>query len=228
MQGKFVAYYRVSTARQGRSGLGLDAQRQAVNDYLNGGRWSLLREFVEIESGKLNARPELEKALHLCKVTGATLVIAKLDRLSRNAAFLLTLRDSGAKFVAADMPEANHMMIGIMALVAQNEREAISKRTREALAAWKKRNPKKRLGNPNGAKALRRARKGNGAALAVIRQRADNHAAQLRPVVESIRADGITTLAGIAAELNGRDMRTPRGATWHASSVRNLLQRIVT
>jgi len=95
-KGKFVAYYRVSTKRQGRSGLGLDAQRQAVTDYLNGGKRSLLREFVEVESGKLNTRPQLEQALHLCKITGATLVIAKLDRLSRNAAFLLTLRDSCA------------------------------------------------------------------------------------------------------------------------------------
>src|SRR4051812_23779043 len=100
MQGKFVAYYRVSTARQGRSGLGLDAQKKAVADYLNGGRWTLLREFVEVESGKHNDRPQLAKALHLSRVTGATLVIAKLDRLSRNAAFLNTLKDSGLKFVA--------------------------------------------------------------------------------------------------------------------------------
>ena len=139
MDGNFVSYHRVSTARQGRSGLGLDAQRQAVANYLNGGTRSLLREFVEVESGKLNTRPELEQALHLCKVTGATLVIAKLDRLSRNAAFLLTLRDSGVQFVAADMPDANALTVGILALIAQHEREAISRRTREALAAAKRR-----------------------------------------------------------------------------------------
>src|SRR3954469_22234666 len=128
MQGKFVAYYRVSTARQGRSGLGLDAQKKAVADYLDGGKWTLLREFTEVESGKDDSRPELAKALHLAGVTGATLVIAKLDRLSRNAAFLLTLRDSGAKFVAADMPDANALTVGVLALIAQHEREAISKR----------------------------------------------------------------------------------------------------
>jgi DNA invertase Pin-like site-specific DNA recombinase len=224
MQGKFVAYFRVSTARQGRSGLGLDAQRQAVADYLNGGKRSLLRQFVEIESGKLNTRPELEKALHTCRVTGAALVIAKLDRLSRNAAFLLTLRDSGVRFVAADMPDANNLTVGILALIAEHEREAISNRTREALAAAKRRGIK--LGNPNGARPLRRARKGNKAALAAIRQRADSHAMRLRPVLEDLRAEGIATLAATAAALNERGITTPRGATWHASSVRNLLARV--
>lgn len=224
MQSKFVAYYRVSTARQGRSGLGLDAQRQAVAEYLNGGKRALLREFTEIESGKLNARPELEQALRLCKVTGATLVIAKLDRLSRNAAFLLTLRDSGVQFIAADIPDANALTVGILALIAQHEREAISRRTREALAAARRRGIK--LGNPNGAKALRRARKGNRAALVAIRQQADAHAARLRPVLEDLRAKGVGTLAGIAAALNAGEMRTPRGATWHPSSVRNLLARV--
>ena len=223
-KGKFVAYYRVSTKRQGRSGLGLDAQRQAVTDYLNGGKRSLLREFVEVESGKLNTRPQLEQALHLCKITGATLVIAKLDRLSRNAAFLLTLRDSGVQFVAADMPDANALTVGILALIAQHEREAISRRTREALAAAKRRGI--RLGNPNGARPLRRARKGNHAALAAISRKADAHAAQLRPVIQDLRAKGVGTLAGIAAALNTGGMRTPRGATWHPSSVRNLLARL--
>ena len=224
MRGKFVAYYRVSTVRQGRSGLGLEAQKRAVADYLNDGSWALLREFTEIESGKVNDRPELAKALHTCRVTGATLVIAKLDRLSRNAAFLLTLRDSGVKFVAADVPDANNLTVGILALIAEHEREAISRRTKEALAAAKRRGVK--LGNPNGAAPLRRARKGNKAALAALQERADAHALQLQPVVEDLRAEGIETLAGIAAALNERGMRTPRGGSWHASSVRNLLARI--
>jgi DNA invertase Pin-like site-specific DNA recombinase len=147
MKGKFIAYYRVSTAKQGRSGLGLEAQRRAVEDYLNGGRWKLLQEFTEVESGKhAHDRPQLTEALHLARVTGATLVIAKLDRLSRNAAFLLTLRDSGVSFVAADLPDANHMVVGVMALIAQHEREAISKRTKEALQAAKRRGVI--LGNP--------------------------------------------------------------------------------
>src|SRR3954470_15207474 len=108
-RGKFVAYYRVSTQAQGRSGLGLDAQRQAVQDYLNGGRWRLIAEHVEVESGRQNDRPELLKALSACRVHGATLVVAKLDRLSRNAAFLLTLRDAGTDFIAVDLPDANRM-----------------------------------------------------------------------------------------------------------------------
>ena len=126
---KLVAYERVSTARQGRSGLGLEAQRKAIENYANTKDATTLARFTEVESGRKNDRPELEKALQLARLTGATLVIAKLDRLSRNAAFLLTLRDSGVSFVAVDMPEANDLTVGIMALVAQQEREAISRRT---------------------------------------------------------------------------------------------------
>src|SRR6476661_8349992 len=138
-QGSFVAYYRVSTARQGRSGLGLEAQRRAVTDFLNGGSWELLAEFVEVESGKADDRPQLEQALAMCELSGATLVVAKLERLSRNLAFLAKLQESGARFVAADMPEANELTIHIMAAVAQAERKAISTRTKEALAAAKAR-----------------------------------------------------------------------------------------
>jgi len=145
---KLVAYERVSTARQGRSGLGLEAQRRAIDDYAEAKGATILARFTEVESGRKNDRPELEKALGLAKLTGATLIIAKLDRLSRNAAFLLTLRDSGVRFLACDMPEANDLTVGIMALVAQQEREAISRRTREALAAAKARGVK--LGTPTG------------------------------------------------------------------------------
>ena len=134
---RFVAYERVSTKRQGTSGLGLEAQRKAIDDLAVSRGAEVIARFTEVESGKRADRPELAKALHLAKVTGATLLIAKLDRLSRNAAFLLTLRDSGVRFVAADMPEANDLTVGIMALVAEQEREAISRRTREALAATK-------------------------------------------------------------------------------------------
>lgn len=132
----------MSTVKQGRSGLGLEAQRAAVEAYAERIGAKIARAFTEVESGKINERPELAKALHLAKVTGATLTIAKLDRLSRNAAFLLTLRDSGVRFIVADMPDANELTVGIMALVAQQEREAISKRTREALAAAKRRGVK--------------------------------------------------------------------------------------
>src|SRR4051794_13540802 len=122
VNGKFVSYLRVSTAKQGRSGLGLEAQRQAVAEHLNGGRWTLVAEHVEVESGRRNDRPALAKALADCRIHGATLIVAKLDRLSRNAAFLLTLRDSGVQFVAADMPQANALTVGILAVVAEAER----------------------------------------------------------------------------------------------------------
>lgn len=221
---KIVSYLRVSTRQQGISGLGLDAQRVAIDAYAVQRHAKVIDTFTEIESGKVNARPELAKALHLAKVTGATLVIAKLDRLSRNAAFLLALRDSGVRFVAADMPDANDLTVGIMALVAQQEREAISRRTTEALAAAKARGV--RLGNPNGAAALKRAAKGNSASVAAIRDAADSHAKNLRPVIYALASDGITSLGAVAVALNERGMLTPRGKRWHKSSVRNLLDRL--
>lgn len=221
---KIISYLRVSTTKQGVSGLGLEAQREAIERYACERQALVMKTFTEVESGKSNSRPELAKALHLAQVTGATLVIAKLDRLSRNAAFLLTLRDSGVRFVAADLPDANELTVGIMALVAQQEREAISKRTCEALRAAKARGT--RLGNPNGAAALRRANRGNEASLRAIRDKADRHAANLRPVLDALAEEGVTSLGGIAAELNERGMLTPRGGRWHKSSVRNLLARL--
>ena len=221
--GKFVSYLRVSTDRQGRSGLGLEAQRKAVTDYLDGGRWELLAEFVEVESGKRSDRPKLQEALHRARVTGATLIVAKLDRLSRNVAFLANLRESRVKFVCADMPDANNLTIGVLSEVAQHEREAISQRTKAALAAAKARG--KRLGNVNGAAALRRAGKGNIAAVGAIKAGADRHAGDVLPVIEDIRAGGITSLKGIATELNARGILTARGGQWYATTVRNLLVR---
>jgi DNA invertase Pin-like site-specific DNA recombinase len=221
---KIVNYLRVSTVKQGHSGLGLEAQRAALDAYAERVKAKVLQTFTEVESGKLNQRPQLAKALHLAKVTGATLVIAKLDRLSRNAAFLLTLKESGVKFLATDMPDANELTVGIMALVAQQEREAISRRTCEALAAAKRRGTT--LGNPNGARALKRARKGNKASLAVIQAKADGHAENLRPVIGALTGEGLTSLGAIAAQLNERGMLTPRGGRWHKSSVRNLMTRL--
>ncbi|QFT59521.1 hypothetical protein FIU94_11870 [Sulfitobacter sp. THAF37] len=157
----------------------------------------------------------------MARITGATLVI---DRLSRNAAFLLTLRDSGVGFVACDMPEGNNLTVGIMALVAQAEREAISRRTKEALAAAKARGVK--LGNPNGAAALLRAGKGGTALWETVRQNADDHAAALAPVVDALKAEGHTTLRAMAEALNDRGMLTRRGGRWHVSSVRSLLIRL--
>lgn len=223
---KFVAYERVSTARQGRSGLGLEAQRKAIEDFAASRGADVLARFTEVESGRKNERPELGRALTLAKLTGATLVIAKLDRLSRNAAFLLTLRDSGVRFIACDMPEANDLTVGIMALVAQQEREAISRRTKEALAAAKARGVK--LGNPNGAAALRRAGKGGAALREVVSRNADEFAAGLAPVVEALSAEGHTTLRAIAEALNDQGMMTRRGGRWHVSNVRDLIARLET
>lgn len=143
---RFIAYERVSTARQGASGLGLEAQRNAIDAYAASRGADVIARFTEVESGRTPDQPELNQAIRLAWLTGATLVIANLDRLSRNAAFLLTLRDSSMHFFAVDMPEANDLTVGIMALVAEAEREAISRRTKEALAVAKARGVK--LGNP--------------------------------------------------------------------------------
>lgn len=221
---KLVAYERVSTARQGRSGLGLEAQRKAIDAFAALKNARVLGRFTEVESGRKNDRPELEKALDLARLTGATLVIAKLDRLSRNAAFLLTLQASGVRFVACDMPDANDLTVGIMALVAQQEREAISRRTKEALAAAKARGV--RLGNPNGAAALRRAGQGGAPLRRSVVSNADAFAQTLTPVLASLRSEGHTTLRAIAEQLNTRGIRTRRGGRWHVSNVRNLLSRL--
>jgi len=202
---KLIAYHRVSTARQGQSGLGLEAQTAAIRAHADRIGGSVVGSFTEVESGKLNNRPELTKAIHLARVTGATLVIAKLDRLSRNAAFLLTLRDSGVRFVAADMPDANELTVGVMALIAQHERQAIAMRTREALQAARARG--QRLGNPNGARALRRAAQGNRSAIRVTVALADRHASNLEPVIDALRREGVESLGALA--VNGHSNGTP-------------------
>lgn len=220
---RIIAYRRVSTAAQGRSGLGLEAQEAAIAAFVASRNATVLASYTEVESGKRNDRPQLAKALHHAKVTGATLAVAKLDRLGRNAAFLLALRDSGVRFICADQPDVNELTVGVLAVIAEDERRRISERTKAALAAAKARG--KRLGNPNGAAALRRAGKGNGAGIAAVRTQANAFAGDLMPVIADIRASGITSLEGIAAELNARAIQTRRGGLWHASSVRNLLLR---
>ncbi|GHH20954.1 resolvase [Sphingomonas glacialis] len=219
--GKHVAYYRVSTAKQGRSGLGLDAQRAAVTAYLNGGSWELTGEVTEVESGKRDDnRPQLLEALRLCRATGATLIVAKLDRLSRDAAFLMQLKNSGAQFVAADMPGANTFTVGVMALVAQQEREAISARTKAALAAAKARGVT--LGGHRGH-VLPHHR---AAALsAAVRSNASQASARdVRVSIEQARANGAVSLREIASALNQAGITTPRGGQWQASQVKRVIE----
>ena len=215
-----VAYYRVSTDKQGRSGLGLEAQRAAVKAFLDGKGWPPAAEFVEIESGRRNDRPELARALEACRLYRATLVIAKLDRLSRNASFLLSLRDAGVEFVACDMPEANRLTVGIMALMAEHEAEMVSRRTKDALAAAKARG--QRLGGFRGyvPSETNRAQAARVRA-AVARERA----AQVLPVIQGIMAGGVASLAGIAKELTNQGIPTPRGAgAWQAVQVARVLR----
>lgn len=224
MSAKAVAYYRVSTASQGRSGLGLEAQRRAVSDLCAARDFTLIAEHTEIESGGRNDRPELSEALRLAKLAGAVLVIAKLDRLSRSVAFLSALQESGARFIAADMPEADELTVHILAAVAQRERKAISQRTKEALAAAKARGTK--LGNPNGAAPLRRAGKGNRAALEARRKAVDGRCEELAGEIARLRENGLKSLRELAEGLNARGIEAPRGGAWHPSGVSRLLTRL--
>lgn len=224
--GKWVAYYRVSTDKQGKSGLGLEAQRAAVAVFLNGGDWQMVRDFTEVESGKRSDRPQLQAALAACRMFGAKLVIAKLDRLSRNASFLLNLQEAGVEFVCADMPAANKLTIGVMALVAEEERRAISARTKAALQAAKARGTK--LGghrtDADGKpvtltlNAIAKGRK-------TIAKRADAKAADIAPAIKELQASGVTSLTGIAVGLNDQGIPTPRGGKWQAVQVQRVISR---
>ena len=203
--GKFVAYFRVSTDRQDKSGLGLEAQREAVMNYLDGGRWTLTKEFTEVESGKRNDRPELVKALAACKRQKAKLVIAKLDRLGRNLAFIATLKESGVEFVAVDNPHANELTVHFLAAIAQHEREMISERSKAPLLAAKRRG--RRLGNPNLPEAAKRG-------VAALKANAKRFAANVRPIIDEIIAAGAKSHTAIAAKLNERNVPTARGGVW--------------
>lgn len=214
---RFVAYYRVSTTKQGQSGLGLEAQKEAVHSFLAGKGWPPVAEFVEVESGRKSDRPQLAQALAACRLHKATLIIAKLDRLARNAAFLLNLRDAGVDFVACDMPDANRLTVGIMALVAEDEAERISARTKAALAAAKARGV--RMGGFRGYVPTEEDR-----ARAVQAKRAKAQRPDLIPILEDIKAGGITSLSGIAKALNERGIPTAKGGQWQAVQVQRLLK----
>ena len=220
--GKYVAYYRVSTDRQGKSGLGLEAQRKAVADYMNGGDWELAGEYTEVESGRKANRPELAEALEACRRHKAKLVIAKLDRLARNVHFISGLMESGVDFVAVDMPEANRLTVHVLAAVAEHEREQMSARTKAALAAAKARGQKLGWSIPSRrAEQLEAAAKG----VAVNMEKAAQFAANVLPVIQQIQASGVETLSGIAEALNARGIKTSRGRRWYAATVKNVLAR---
>lgn len=215
---KFIAYYRVSTDRQGRSGLGMEAQQQAVCDFL-AGRGELIESFTEIESGRKNDRPQLSAALSACRYHKAALVIAKLDRLARNVYFISGLMESGVEFVAVDMPEANRLTIHILAAVAEHEREMISQRTKVALKAAKARGVK--LGSPEPKKgAIIRAQ--------VLRDKADRFAANTLPIIKELQSQGITSYEGLARALNARGIQTANKRKWYSTTVKNLLNRHLT
>jgi DNA invertase Pin-like site-specific DNA recombinase len=219
--GKFVGYFRVSTAKQGASGLGLEAQQQAVNDYLNGGHWRLVGEFVEVESGKRNDRPKLAEALALCRLHGATLVIAKLDRLARNVNFISNLMESSVDFVAVDFPQANRLTVHILAAVAEHEAAMISQRTKAALGAAKARGVV--LGGDRGNIAAEAHR---GAAVSAVKRgaKAAARSSDLMPTIRRAQAKGAASLRQIAAVLNDLDLKTARGGKWSATQVQRILR----
>ena len=210
---KYVAYFRVSTTKQGQSGLGLEAQQEAVQQYAD----SIIHSFTEIESGKNDSRIQLAAAIELCRTSGASLLIAKLDRLSRDAAFLMTIRKSGVDIVAADMPNASTLEFGIKAIFAQHEREEISKRTKAALAAAKARGVQ--LGTKSPAIS-------SAAGVAALQANAEQFALTVLPIINDLKAAGYTSLRQIAAALTERKVATVRGNTnWSASQVSNIIAR---
>jgi DNA invertase Pin-like site-specific DNA recombinase len=216
-----VTYLRVSSAAQGKSGLGIEAQRDSLARFANAEGLMIAAEFVEVETGKgsdaLDRRPQLRAALAQARKLGTPVVVAKLDRLSRDVAFISGLMAQRVPFIVAELgADADPFMLHLFAALAEKERSLISQRTKAALEAAKARG--KQLGNPriDAARAV---------ASQVNRKAADDAAASVLPVIESIRAAGVTTLRGIAEALNARGVATPRGGQWHAMSVRNVLAR---
>jgi len=224
---KYVAYYRVSTDKQGRSGLGLEAQQAAVRQYLDGKGWPPLAEFEEVESGKRATRPQLAAALATCRVHGATLVVAKLDRLARNAHFLGSIIESGVEVVFLDMPNLGQgavptFILQQLAAVAQLEAGLISERTRAALAAAKARGV--RLGGDRGYKPPAAL---SVAAAGAKREQADQRAADYQPIIEDVIANGHASHRAIARELNARGIPTPsRAGSWQATTVARVMRRV--
>lgn len=224
---KFVAYYRVSTRKQGSTGLGLEAQKTAVKAFIQArGGIEVPPSFTEVESGKNNSRPELRKAINQCKAVGATLLIAKLDRLSRNVSFIFDLKAeleaAGVEFIACDMPEANTLTLGVMASMAQHEREIISKRTKAGLQEAKKRGVK--LGSPENLTDEARAK-----AHRTISEQAKAHTGTRHAFhfMQPLKAEGLS-YAAIADRLNAEGYRTRTGKEFHAAQVHRIFKRFTS
>ena len=235
--GKFIAYFRVSTARQGASGLGLEAQREAVTHHLNSGNGQLVAEVVEIESGKRNDRPKLAEALRLCRLHNATLIIAKLDRLARNVSFISNLMEAGVEFTAVDFPKANRLTVHILAAVAEHEAAMISARTKAALSVKRdwlaSRTPEQRAELEAAGKKTRLGgdgrhlqavqHLGHKAGLAVRTARARRRAVDLAPTIRELQTKG-RSLRSVADELNAQGFATSReGSKWTATQVSRVL-----
>lgn len=222
MTTQYVSYLREATKEHDRCEFDLDAQRQAVAASIGNGK--VMAEYREIESGKKfrQERPQLTEAIALCRENGATLIVAKLDRLSLDIAFLIQLNHSGVPFVCADIPQANNQTLGIMLHLAEQQRKSISRRIKKALTAARSRGVK--LGCPQGAAHLRKY--GNNAAVAAIKAKAERTAESLRETLKEIHAAGITGWKAIADELNHREIPTPRGGKWHPTSVARLAKRL--
>jgi DNA invertase Pin-like site-specific DNA recombinase len=221
---KLIAYYRVSTSRQGKSGLGLEAQRRDVEAYAEMTGQTVSAEYTEVESGGNSDRHELLAAIERCQLIRGRLVIAKLDRLSRSVGFIAQLQDSGVPFVACDMPEANETMVQLMSVMAQAERKAISIRTKAALQAAKARGVK--LGNPKLSEA-RAARIGDVTlkARTVRSENAEKHASLVMREIQRARAGGISSLGQLSDWLNQQQITTPRGCLWTRTAVSRILKR---
>jgi DNA invertase Pin-like site-specific DNA recombinase len=223
---KFVAYYRVSTRKQGASGLGLEAQRAAVEGYLNGGSWKIVAEFTEIESGRRSDRPALEEALAAARLHRAPLVVAKVDRLTRSVAFLSKLLEAGVDVRFSDLPSiegpTGRFMLQQMASVAELEAGLISSRTKAALAAAKDRG--KRLGGHRGIKLSEQSQ---AAGRASQTERAKQRATDLAPLLSQLSAEGITSATGVARALTERGIPTARGGVkWTALQVLRVTSRM--
>ena len=213
---KAIAYYRVSTDRQGKSGLGLEAQNETVKQFATFKQWELIGEFTEIESGKKNNRPQLQEALKQCLKQKAVLVIAKLDRLGRNVAFISSLMESKVEFVAVDNPHANRLMLHLLAAFAEHEREQISTRTKEALKVAKNR-------------GIILGKYGRNVLSQQNIKLADDFAETMIPIISELRSDGFITLRALRDELNNRSISSFRkDCQWHLDTVFNITKRINT